>query len=53
MSRLTSGVITEVSTKDVKASRVWPGSKTVVCPSPLSGVACSSVWVGKMKKPSA
>ena len=53
-ARLTAGVITDVSTNDVYASRFWPGSKAVVCPSPLvSGVARIRVWVGNTKNPSA
>ena len=54
ISRVTAGVITDVSTNDVYASRFWPGSNAVVCPSPLvSGVAWIRVWVGNTKKPSA
>src|SRR6201995_5604400 len=53
-ARLTAGSITEVSTNDVYAFRFWPGSNSVVCPSPLlSGVAWIGVWVGNTKKPSA
>ena len=54
ISRVTAGVITDVSTNDVYASRFWPGSKAVVWPCPLvSGVARIRVWVGKTKNPSA